>query len=147
MGDEILTTVSDIAKEMRRRDPFLAFMLVVGGLLVGWYVYQQQVMNDRLVGLQVDAMMDAKEKVEVVRSLVAAQNKAAEIAESSARIQERSANNIARLVTAVSEERTFNVGTRALVLDAVQGSKASADATTKAVEELVDHIQARDASQ
>lgn len=147
MGEEILNTVSGIAREMRRRDPFLAFMLVVGGLLVGWYVYQQQVMNERLVQIQVEAAVDSRQKVATIQALVAAQDRTTQIAEAAAGVQARAADNIAQLVRVVSDERTFDIRTRALVLDAMQASKKSAEATTEAVKDLTEHIRTRDSPQ
>lgn len=135
--DEVVQGARKLTDAMATNNPFLGIMLIAGIVLVGWYVYQQQNLNEKLISIQVEAAIGNRDKIEAIDHLVKANNRAAAISE-------MTATNLQRLVEAVHQTQIANSASSTKVLHQLQTTVNSASEVAASMDQLRFHIMARD---
>lgn len=131
--DEVASIVKSSASGMVSRDPFLSWGVIFVTVLIGWYVFQQQAMNDKLIEIQVEAALSGRDKITAINNLVKANTELS-------RVATKTADNIENLVRAVQNHSQSDTNHTQQVINYLEKSLAAAQNVEAVIKQLREQV-------
>lgn len=138
--DELVQGARKMSDSMAATNPFLGIMLVFVILLVGWYVYQQQQMDEKLIELQEATNQDRRDKTSALRALVESNTSITTAMERTATSAEVSSQNLASLIKLAQLGYERDVENRRIYIMSLEETKKVVEETGQSMEELKEHL-------